>query len=268
MPLTVGIDAGYVHSCQQKSRNEGWFEVIAGKSMKDDGSSKCFAFVNSYDTKPKRRVYEILKSQGMQNNQLVTFLSDGGDTVRDLQLFLNPEAEHLLDWFHITMRITVMKQMAKGLKTKELAASATEIEKKLESMKWHLWHGNVYKALQKIGSLEILLEYDDDAPPGQRKLYKAVSEFEGYILANACFIPNYGDRYRHGEAISTGFVESTINQVVSKRFVKKQQMRWSPKGTHLLLQVRTKVLNEELRETFNDWYPGSEKNPEAAKMAA
>jgi hypothetical protein len=45
-----------------------------------------------------------------------------------------------LDWVHITMRITVMKQMAKGLKTKELAASATEIEKKLESMKWHLWH--------------------------------------------------------------------------------------------------------------------------------
>jgi len=57
-------------------------------------------------------LYEILKSQGMQNNQLVTFLSDGGDTVRDLQLFLNPEAEHLLDWVHITMRITVMKQMA------------------------------------------------------------------------------------------------------------------------------------------------------------
>ena len=69
-------------------------------------------------------------------------------------------------------------------------------------------------------------------------------------------------------AISTGFVESTINQVVSKRFVKKQQMRWSPKGIHLLLQVQTKVLNEELRETFNDWYPGSEKNPEAVEMAA
>jgi hypothetical protein len=89
MPITMGLDGGYVHSCQQKSRNEGWFEVIAGKSIKNNGSSKCFAFVNNYDTKPKRRVYEILKSLGMQNNQLVTFLSDGGDTVRDLQLFLS-----------------------------------------------------------------------------------------------------------------------------------------------------------------------------------
>jgi hypothetical protein len=48
----------------------------------DDESSKCFGFVNRYDTKPKRRLFEMLKSQGMQMNQAVTFLSDGGDTVR------------------------------------------------------------------------------------------------------------------------------------------------------------------------------------------
>jgi hypothetical protein len=41
--------------------------------------------------KPKRRLFEMLKSQGMQMNQAVTFLLDGGDTVRDLQMYLNPE---------------------------------------------------------------------------------------------------------------------------------------------------------------------------------
>ena len=65
--------------------------------------------------KPKRRLFEILQKQGMQMNQTITFLSDGGDAVRDLQYDLSPEAEHLLDWFHVTMRITVMRQMAKGL---------------------------------------------------------------------------------------------------------------------------------------------------------
>ena len=35
-------------------------------------------------------------------------------------------------------------------------------------------------------------------------------------------------------------------KIRSKRFVKKQQMRWTPKGVHLLLQVRILVLNEEL----------------------
>ena len=43
-------------------------------------------------------------------------------------------------------------------------------------------------------------------------------------------IPNYGDRYRHGEPIATSFVESTVNQVISKRMVKKQQMRWTERG--------------------------------------
>ena len=68
-------------------------------------------------------------------------------------------------------------------------------------------------------------------------------------------ITNYGERYRNGEAIATGFVESAVNQIISKRFVKKQQMRWTKRGTHLLLQVRVKVLNNELRESFSKWYP-------------
>jgi hypothetical protein len=50
-------------------------------------------------------------------------------------------------------------------------------------------------------------------------------------------------------------VESTINQVVSRRFVKKQQMQWSLKGAHLLLQTRTKVLNNELEGVFRRWHP-------------
>jgi hypothetical protein len=101
LPLTVGIDGGYVHSCQQTSRHEGWFEVIVGKSVPAEGVAKCFGFVQGYDVKPKRRLFKLLRSQGMQMNQQVTFLSDGGDTVRDLQLYLNPQAEHLLDWFHL-----------------------------------------------------------------------------------------------------------------------------------------------------------------------
>jgi hypothetical protein len=40
-------------------------------------------------------------------NQQITFLSDGDDTARDLQRYLNPQTEHLLDWFHVTMRLTV-----------------------------------------------------------------------------------------------------------------------------------------------------------------
>lgn len=67
---------------------------------------------------------------------------------------------------------------------------------------------------------------------------------------------NYGDRYRNGETISTAFVESTVNEVISKRFVKKQQMRWTKSGAHNLLQVQTQVLNDDFYQLFCKWYHG------------
>ena len=50
--------------------------------------------------------------------------------------------------------------------------------------------------------------------------------------------------------------EATVNQVISRRMVKKQHMKWSPRGAHLLLQVRTRVLNDDLAADFARWYPG------------
>jgi hypothetical protein len=49
--------------------------------------------------RPKRRLFEMLTTQGMQINQTVSFLSDGSDTALDLQMYLNRQAEHLFDWF-------------------------------------------------------------------------------------------------------------------------------------------------------------------------
>ncbi|MGF6267311.1 hypothetical protein OKW49_008305 [Paraburkholderia youngii] len=54
-------------------------------------------------------------------------------------------------------------------------------------------------------------------PVNKPKMLKVVREFRGYIVANQAFIPSYGDRNRHEETISTAFVESTVNYVVSKR---------------------------------------------------
>ncbi len=56
------------------------FEVIVGKSMAEDGPSCCFGFVQTYDEKPKRRLFELLKGQGMQMNQRVMFFPTGAPT--------------------------------------------------------------------------------------------------------------------------------------------------------------------------------------------
>jgi hypothetical protein len=258
-PITIGVDGGYVRDWDEKQRH---FEVIVGKSTlafkREEEASipsgQCFGFVQGYDTKPKRRLFEVLRSQGMQMNQQITFLSDGGDTVRELQLYMHPQAEHILDWFHIAMRLTVLDQYAKGLVHLDTELGET-IRDQLERLKWSLWHGNVYKALYKIDDLEALIYNFEETYPKFKPLAKAVEEFRTYIEKNGHFIPNYGERWRYGEAIATGFVESTVNQVVSKRFCKHQQMQWTKRGAHLLLQTRVKTLNRELDAVFQHWYP-------------
>jgi hypothetical protein len=96
----------------------------------------------------------------------------------------------------------------------------------------------------------------DSQDKNTQKLLNGVEDLHTYVERNQEFIPNYGERYRHGERIASGFVESAINQVVSKRMVKRQQMGWTPRGAHLLLQIRTRVLNQEWEDTFRRWYPG------------
>lgn len=256
-PMTIGIDGGFVRA----RRKAGFFEVIAGKSIvafrrkeaEDIPSVKRFGFVQTYDTKPRRRLWELLKSQGMQENQAVLFLSDGGDTVRNLQTYLHPSSTHLIDWFHVAMKLTVLQQQNKAF-LEENPEEGAHVAKTLERVKHSLWHGNVDKALECLGLLLFDLDVQRRRFPTATKLERGVTEFDTYIRNNQQFIPNFGERYRQGDIISTAFVESTINQVVSKRFVKKQQMQWSQKGAHLLLQTRTKVLDGDLESVFRGWY--------------
>jgi hypothetical protein len=268
-PITVGIDGGYVRAAHK----EGFFEVIAGRSVvafrreaKDEvPEAKCFGYVQTYDKKPRQRLWELMKSQGLQDHQQVVFMSDGGEDVRRVQEYMQPGSEHWIDWFHITMRVTVLQQQTKSLMAEAgRAETGKAIAKRIESVKHLIWHGNVAEALERLHDLLEDLDLIRVHSAAAEKLACGMTEFEIYIRNNREFIPNFGERYRQGETITTAFVESTINQVVSRRFVKKQQMTWTLRGAHLLLQTRTKVLNNELENVFRSWYPQFRPSAKAA----
>lgn len=72
-PVTVGIDGGYVRSWTDRPNN---FEVIVGKSVvaaNEDGSeggpTRRFGFVVGHDAKPRRRLHEVLREQGVGMNR-------------------------------------------------------------------------------------------------------------------------------------------------------------------------------------------------------
>ena len=50
--------------------------------------------------------------------------------------------------------------------------------------------------------------------------------------------------------------------------VKKQQMQWSERGAHNLLQTRTAVSNNELHAHFERWFPGFSMNSQVKAAAS
>ena len=124
-----------------------------------------------------------------------------------------------------------------------------------------IWHGNARSAITKIEDLLGYLLDHVESEDQHHKYAKAkafqrlADDFYTYIKNNTFLIADYAERYRYGEPITTSFVESTVNYVISKRFVKKQSMQWTKRGAHLLLQVRTAVLNNEWEDVFRKQYP-------------
>jgi hypothetical protein len=160
---------------------------------------------------------------------------------------------------HIARRLTGLEQYAKGL-AHHNPVEALALRHPLERIQWRLWHGDGEEALARAQGLAADVAALASSYPGLKRLVKAAAGLATDIASNAAAIVTYSERWRNGERISTAFVEATVNRVISRRFAKKQQMQWSKKGAHLLLQTRTKTLDGTLRNLFTQWYPGMAVN--------
>ncbi|MBV9323041.1 MAG: hypothetical protein JO352_04540 [Chloroflexi bacterium] len=228
--------------------------AIVGKSVPTGGEAKCFGFVQSQDSWPRRRLMATLWAQGLRSGPKLAFLSDGEDSIRSLQWHLSPRAQHVLDWFHLAMRLQRLRQLLVGLTHLDTAVG-TQMQTALERTKWSLWHGKPKQAYDRFREVEWRIWQVGSRYPKFSALARAVNEFQRYIDQNAHIIPDYGARWRAGQVISTAFIESLVNSLVAKRFAKKQSMQWTPQGAHLLLQVRTRTLNGDLASKFCKSYP-------------
>jgi hypothetical protein len=83
----------------------------------------------------------------------VTILSDGADGPRSLgQIASTGAVYHVLDWFHLAMRIQHAAQCAGGWPDNTISdcRNGTRFADAVEHVRWRLWHGQTRRALRLI----------------------------------------------------------------------------------------------------------------------
>jgi len=166
-------------------------------------------------------------------------ISDGAEILERLPRAMPKPTTHIIDRFHITMKIQPMQQIADHMarsRPDEPEASPS-IARRVRAVKWRLWHGRVDRAIRDLQELlDGLKPVDEIEHLPASRLRSLGGQLLTYIASNRSAIINYGKRYKAGLRVASTLAESAVNSIVAKRIAKSQQMRWSVRGAHMLMQ--------------------------------
>jgi len=255
-PVVVGLDGGYVRN---RHRAEGRrFEVIAGKVIHADGAQHRFAFTRTGPTATTEAFRAALAAVGVDANTPATVLCDGDAGLWRLQRKVLPDATVVLDWWHAAVRFEHALRAARGLSANTADAPLADTAVLgLKRAKWRLWHGRWPGCRRRLAALCRWMQrrpMRDVA--GVDKVRQHVADLLGYLERNEVALVPYAARRRRGEPIATSFVESAVDEIISWRMNKAQQMRWSRATVQPFLDVRTAVLNNTLEDAVRRRHPG------------
>ncbi len=250
--FAISIDTAHVRSSEPDSTRN--FELVVarcGRGGRGDAGGRYFATASTEQKAILDRTLHALRREGYRGYGDVIVLSDGAEILKRLPRAMPKPTTHIIDWFHIAMRIQPMQQIADFMVRSQSGLSETlsSIDREIKAVKWRLWHGRVDRAIHDLeGLLERLKPSLQEGVFSFARLHSLGSQLLTYIRSNRGAIVNYGHRHRAGLRVATSLAESAVNSLVGKRMVKKQQMRWTVHGAHMLVQVRTAEINGELRD--------------------
>lgn len=262
--FVISIDTAYVRSADPNAARS--FELVVarcGRGGRGEPGGRYFVTGSTAQQAIRDRALHTLEGVGYRGYGDVTVISDGAEVLKRVPRAMPKPTTHIIDWFHIAMKIQPMQQIANHIARSQpspLEALPT-IDRDIRAVKWRLWHGRVDRA---IGDLERLLTNLQGSTQINElsiaRLHSLGLQLLTYIRSNRGAIVDYGKRYRAGLRVATTLAESAVNSLVGKRMVKKQQMRWSLHGANMLMQVRTAEANGELRNRLRAPFRQTEVN--------
>ncbi|MDA9865213.1 ISKra4 family transposase, partial [bacterium] len=248
--VTVFLDSAYVRSRPEYQRRN--FEVIVRSIESETTQKRRFGLSQMGADHPVEHLRSSLKAAGWEDGVAVTVLSDGDPALpRLVRNATGADVRHILDWWHISVRIRHVETTFQTLMSHIETESGAETTALVETLRWRIWHGQTNRALD---TLDVLFRFAmrvreytygklEDAA---LSVASRAMELRTYLSHNLSAIANYGRRRKQGKAVSTSRAEGLVNEIANVRMGKKQRMRWSPRGAHNVAVVRAAVLDERL----------------------
>ncbi len=236
--LILNVDGGHIKTTEDQRSMEAMVSVIyrpeSIKSNSKDTKNYIISKNCAASIKDDQQNYMISSTiiaalkQGLSPKTHVTALCDGAANCWNIAKAIEPLCSgitYILDWFHLAMKF-------------ENISLPKKLKEDLMHIKWHLWRGDVSKAIIKFK--EILDETIDE------KHHSKIKKLSEYIENNRDKIVNYLKRQEQGLVFTSNLAESTVESLINQRCKGQQHMRWSREGLNPILQLRAAIHS-------NDW---------------
>ncbi|WP_299949443.1 ISKra4 family transposase [uncultured Ruegeria sp.] len=250
--ITMFLDSAYVRSRPEYQRRN--FELIVGSIESKGREKRRFGLSVIGADNPRDYLRRNLEAAGWRDGTAVTVLSDGDPALpRLVRDATGAEINHILDWWHISIRIRHVETTFQTLFSLFEDPEGLAVKKLVQNLRWCIWHGQTARALDAIEELFRIGLHVRSQTFGRTNdaVFSAVSrtmELQTYLQYNRAALVDYGHRRRNGKPVSTSRAEGLVNDVANARMGKKRRMRWSPQGAHRVATVRAAVLDGRLGE--------------------
>ena len=243
--LYIQTDGAALNTRKQNENGSTWRENKLGEAFSSDN-------IRYWTDHKRNRQHQILKKEyisyiggvsefkkhlfamairnGYGHYKEAVILSDGATWIRNMVEELFPDAQQILDYYHLCENVNTF---AKHLF-------------KMDEQKYKPWAKDICSKLKKGGFRQVLSDLDAirDAP------VNCPISLTGYITNNINSI-DYTTYEKKGYFIGSGAIESG-NKIILQDRLKRAGMRWNVATAQALLTLKTKV-ESKLWKTCVEW---------------
>ncbi|MFD1984307.1 ISKra4 family transposase [Mesorhizobium newzealandense] len=216
--FVISIDTAHVRSADPNSARN--FELVVarcGRGGRNEPGGRYLVTSSTDQTAIRDRALHALQQEGYCDFGDVTVISDGAEILKRLPRAMPKPTTHIIDWFHIAMKIQPMQQIADHIVRSRSGPfeALPSIDREIRAVKWRLWHGRVDRAIRDLEQfLERLKDSQEEGEFSVARLRSLGAQLLTYVRSNRGAMINYGRRYRAGLRVASTLAESAVKRPV------------------------------------------------------